>query len=715
MMYQGQSIRLTALQGGRVELCFDRQGDAINKLDERAVLELAEVSALISSDSSISGVLITSAKDVFIVGADILEFGRLFQLSESELAAHNTRQNRSFTALEELPVPTVAAINGFALGGGLETALAADFRVISAQAQIGLPEVKLGLLPGYGGTVRLPRIAGLQTALDWIVSGTPQKAEAALEDGVVDELAAPESLRAAALDLLDKAVAGTANWHTRREAKRSAVQEPSVERLFAEAKKQAANGPKHQPAALMAVELLENARLRPRDEALALESTAFARIAKTQAAASLVRIFLNEQAVKKQSKALARLAQPVKRTAVLGAGIMGGGIAYTAAFNSVSVVLKDIQQKQLGLGIGEVRKQLGKQIKSGRITQQQADEMLASIQSQLDYSRFNEVDIAIEAVVEDIKIKHSVLAQLEREVGTGTVIASNTSSLRIDDLARSLSRPENFAGMHFFNPVPSMPLVEVIRGTHTSDAAVAKVVGFALTMRKTPIVVRDGAGFLVNRIITPYMQAFGKLLADGEDFVRIDTVMEAFGWPMGPAYLNDVIGMDTALHVSRIISSAFGDRMARTWEDPLEIMVANGRLGQKNGLGFYRYETDPNGRPRKSPAPEAHELLSKMQTSGPRVFGDDQIVERMMLPLVFEAVRSLDEGVVASAAELDMALLLGIGLPQYLGGALQYADWSGVPRLLELSCKYRELGPQYEAPGSLYHMATQQKRFYPEA
>jgi len=714
-MFQGQSIRVTAVDGDFAELCFDRQGDAINKLDNRTVSEMAEAAAIIASDRKIKGVLITSAKDVFIVGADILEFGRLFNLPQSELTAHNARQNRSFTAIEELPVPTVVAINGFALGGGLEVALAADFRVMSSEAQIGLPEVKLGLFPGYGGTVRLPRVAGLQTTLDWIVTGASQKADAALKSGVVDEVAEPSSLRAAALELLAKAVAGTADWRARREAKIAAVQEPSAKRLLAAAKERASKGPKHQPAARLAIELLEQSFSRSRDEALALESVGFAAVSQTQAAGSLVRIFLNEQIVKKQAKALARAAKPVKKAAVLGAGIMGGGIAYTAAFRSVSVVLKDIQQKQLDLGVAEARKQLGKQVKSGRLTQAQADQVLASIQPGLDYSSFDQVDIAIEAVVESIKIKHAVLAELESQVGADAVIASNTSSLRIDDLAQPLARPENFAGMHFFNPVPSMPLVEVIRGARTSDAAIAKVVGLALTMGKTPIVVRDGAGFLVNRIITPYMQAFGKLLADGENFERIDTVMENFGWPMGPAYLNDVIGMDTALHVARIISSAFPEHMARSWDDPLELMVANGRLGQKNGLGFYRYEADPSGRPKKSSAPEAHELLTTVRKNEPRALTDEQIVQRMMLPLIFESARCLEEGVVASAAELDMALLLGIGLPPYLGGALQYADWLGAPRLLELSKVYRELGPQYEAPENVRRLAGQQQRFYPES
>lgn len=712
--YRGRSLHVTPLGSGLVELCFDRENEAINKLDNRTVAELLEATSLIASDAAVKGVLLTSSKDVFIVGADITEFAAMFALPEAELIAHNTQSNRAFTAIELLPVPTVVAINGAALGGGLETALAADFRVMSTQAQVGLPEVKLGLFPGFGGTVRLPRVAGLQTALDWITGGAAQKADGALQAQVVDEVAEPGELRDRALALLKRAIAGEADWQSRRTVKASPLQSEQASELFAAVKAKLAKGPKHQPAALAAVALLENSISQPRDQALALEATAFATIAKTQAAASLVQIFLNDQALKKKFKAQARNARPLKQAAVLGAGIMGGGIAYTSALRGTPVLLKDIQQPQLDLGIDEAQKLLAKQVKGGRLTQEKAAALLTSIHPQLDYAGFAAVDVVVEAVVENIKIKHLVLAEVEAQVGSDAVIASNTSSLRIDDLARPLARPENFAGMHFFNPVPSMPLVEVIKGERSSDAAVAAVVGFALAMGKTPIVVKDGPGFLVNRIITPYMQAFGKLVVDGADFARVDAVMEAFGWPMGPAYLNDVIGMDTGLHVAEIISTAFPERMARTWKDPLEVMVANRRLGQKNGLGFYRYETDPSGRPRKHATSETYELLAGVQANGRREFEDTEIVERMMLPLLFEAARCLEEGIVGSAAELDMALLLGIGLPQYLGGALKYADWLGADRLLELSDRYRNLGPQYDAPHSVRTLAAQGRRYYQE-
>lgn len=405
-------------------------------------------------------------------------------------------------------------------------------------------------------------------------------------------------------------------------------------------------------------------------------------------------------------------ARAVKNIAVIGAGVMGGGIAYTSASRGVPVRMKDIRQAQLDLGVAEATRLLKKQMAAGRSTQSQADAVLQSIVPQLDDAGIAEVDLVIEAVVENLQIKHAVLAEVESLVRPDTVIASNTSSLRIDDLARSLTRAENFIGMHFFNPVPSMPLVEVIRGQHTSDAAVATVAAYARALGKTPIVVRDGPGFLVNRILTPYMQGFGRLIADGADFVKIDQALEAFGWPMGPAYLNDVVGMDTGVHVAEIICAGFPERLRRTWPDALGAMAANGRYGQKNGAGFYRYETDPNGKPRRLPAPESYELLKELQPQGLREFAAGEMVERMMLPLIIEAARCLEEGVVASAQELDMAMLLGVGFPQSLGGPLKYADWLGMKQVVALSERYAKLGPQYVVTAAMKEMAAASRTYY---
>ena len=714
-MYQGQSIRVQALDEGFVELCFDREGDVINKLDARTVREFGEATRVIAAKANLRGVLVTSAKSVFIVGADITEFGEMFKLSVDEMAAHNAKSNEAFNAFEDLPVPTVVAINGFALGGGLEMCLAGSARVMSTEAQVGVPEVKLGLFPGFGGTVRLPRVASAQVAVDWIASGKPAVASAALEAGVVDEVTAPEQLRDAALALLRKAATGEFAWMDRRARKVSALTLSVADRysLFAAAKAQVAKtSGKHQPAALAAVELMERAAVLDRTGALADEGRTFARIAKTQAASSMVQTFLSDQVLKKLFKKHAKNARPLKQGAVLGAGIMGGGIAYTSAQRGTPVKLKDIAQGQLDLGVNEAKKQLNKLVKNGRMKQEKADRVLSSITPQLDYSGFDGVDVVIEAVVENIGIKHRVLAELEGVVRDDAVIASNTSSLRIDDIAVPLKRPENFVGMHFFNPVPVMPLVEVIQGSKTSDQAVSTAVGYAVAMGKTPIVVKDCPGFLVNRILTAYIRGFLQLVADGADFEQVDKVMEAFGWPMGPAYLEDVIGIDTGSHVSDIISAGYADRMPPMELDALLLMAQNKRFGQKNGIGFYRYETDPNGKPKRSVADDTRPLLATIQPMGTRHFSDEEIVDRMMLPLIIEAAHALEDGVVASPVELDMALLLGIGFPAYLGGALKYADWLGLAEVTARAARYAPLGKAYETTARMREMAAADQRYY---
>lgn len=714
-MFQGESIEILPLQDGLVELRFDRRGEAINKLDARTVEEFRQATQRIAASPEVRGVLVTSAKDVFIVGADITEFGATFQQPEAEIARGVRASNELFNAFEDLRVPSVVAINGFALGGGLELAMLASLRVMADTAQVGVPEVKLGLIPGFGGTVRLSRLAGLATATDWVASGKPAKAPAALAAGVVDEVAAPDALRERALALLQRAVHGEVDWQAAQQRKRSprglATREAGALAETVRAQVMARSG-KHQPAAVIALEMMAEGAGRDRAGALDLESIAFGRVAKTQAAASLVQAFLNEQALKKLYKRHAREGRPVKQAAVLGAGIMGGGIAYTSALRGTPVLMKDIAQPQLDLGMAEAGKQLAKQVKSGRLVQAKADAVLASIVPQLDETGFDAVDCVIEAVVENLEVKRRVLAALEHGVRPGTVIASNTSSLRIDDIAQPLARPEDFVGMHFFNPVPVMQLVEVIQGAKTRDTAVSTAVGYAVAMGKTPIVVKDCPGFLVNRILTPYVNAFVQLVADGADFEAVDRAMEAFGWPMGPAYLQDVVGMDVGAHVGDVIAAGYPQRMPTIERNAVKLMVANKRYGQKSGAGFYRYENDPSGRPRRCAAPEAHALVAALQPQGRRGFADAEIVERMMLPMIVEAAHALEDGVVATPAELDMALLLGVGFPAYAGGALKYADWLGLARVVALCDKHAALGAPYVPTARMREMAAQKQRYY---
>jgi 3-hydroxyacyl-CoA dehydrogenase/enoyl-CoA hydratase/3-hydroxybutyryl-CoA epimerase/enoyl-CoA isomerase len=709
-MYRGKSIRVELLADGIAELCFDREGDAINKFDRRTVQELVAATAVIRGAADLRGVLVTSSKGVFIAGADIFEFAGLFVRSETEVAAFIGEQNRAFSGFEDLPVPIVTAVNGYALGGGLEQALASDYRVMASTAQIGLPEVTLGIFPGYGGTVRLPRLAGAAVAIEWITSGKPRGADAALAAGVVDALAPPEQLRALALERLGRAIAA-GEWRARRTQRRGpfALDAGALDA----ARKQLAKSAALYPAPLAALELMTRCAPLGRDAALAIEHLEFARIGRTQAAASMVQQFVNDQFIKNKVKAQAKIARPLRRAGVLGAGIMGGGIACTSAMRGVPVVMKDIAQAALDLGTGEARKQVGKQVEAGRMKPEKAAAVLAAITATLDFDGFADVDVVVEAVVEKLAVKQQVLAEVERRVRADTIIASNTSSLPIGTIAAALQRPENFLGMHFFNPVPVMPLVEVIRGAQTGDVAAATVVGYAATLGKTPIVVADCPGFLVNRILTAYLLGHLRALHDGADYLAVDAVMEKFGWPMGPAYLQDVIGMDTMKHVVEIIAAGYPDRCLLEFPLATMLLADAKRLGQKNGVGFYRYETDPRGKPKKLVDPQTAQLLATLQPRGRREFSEAEIIERLMLPMMVESALCLEQGVAASAAEIDTALALGLGFPRYAGGPLKYCDWLGLAHVVRRCDAHADLGPLYRASARMRAMAAAAERYFP--
>jgi 3-hydroxyacyl-CoA dehydrogenase/enoyl-CoA hydratase/3-hydroxybutyryl-CoA epimerase/enoyl-CoA isomerase len=709
-MFQGLSLRLTELGDGIVELCFDRPGESVNKFDRQTVAELQQVTGLLAQQPGLRGVLVSSAKDSFIVGADIFEFSAMFSQSVPEVEAENSRQASAFTAFSDLPVPTAVAINGMAFGGGFEMALACDQRFIADSASIGLPEVTLGIVPAYGGSVRLPRVAGCATALNWVTSGTPRKAAAALTDGAVDVVLPAEQLRDGALAWLRQAAAGQHDWQTRRQRTRGPVALDAA--AMEQARTSAARTAKHFPAAAGFVQFMADTAALDAPAAAVEEARLFARLATTPTAAALVRLFTNDQFLKKKAKGYVKAARPLKQAAVLGAGIMGGGIAYTSAVRGTPVLMKDIADAALQLGMGEADKLLAKQVDGGRMAPEKAAKIRASIQPQLDFAGFDSVDIVVEAIVENLGIKKKVLAELEGLVRSDAVIASNTSSLSIGDMASALQRPQNFVGMHFFNPVPLMPLVEVICGERTDPVAAATVAGYALAMGKTPVVVKDCPGFLVNRCITPYSIGFLRLVHDGADFRQVDVVMEAFGWPMGPAYLDDVIGMDTLAHVLDVIAGGYGARMVPDFPTAVHLLAQHKRLGQKSGGGFYRYENDAKGRPRKLEDPEALSLIASVQPNGPRSFTEQEVIDRLMLPMVLEAARCLDEGVAESAVEVDMGMVLGLGFPRHLGGPLHWADQIGLPEIVRRCTALAAVSSIYRPSDAFVARAAAGGRFH---
>ena len=714
MIYEGKAITVQGLEDGIVELRFDLQGESVNKFNSATLSELDAAVQAIQNNADVKGVVVTSGKDVFIVGADITEFVSTFKLPEEDLVAGNLSANKIFNAFEDLNVPTVAAINGIALGGGLEMCLAADFRVMAASAKIGLPEVKLGIYPGFGGTVRLPRIIGVDNAIEWICGGSEQRADKALKAGAVDAVVADDKLKAAAIDVIKRAIAGELDYKAKRQPKLEKIKLNTIEQMMAfETSKgfvAGQAGPNY-PAPVEAIKTIQKAANHGREKALEVEAAGFAKLAKTTVAASLVGLFLNDQVLKHKAKKYDKQAADVNLAAVLGAGIMGGGIAYQSAVKGTPILMKDIREEGIQLGLDEASKLLGKRVAKGRMKPEQMAKALNAIRPTMSYGDFKEVDLVVEAVVENPKVKHAVLAEVEGQVTEDTIITSNTSTISITYLAEALKRPENFCGMHFFNPVHMMPLVEVIRGAKSSDKAVATTVAYAKKMGKTPVVVNDCPGFLVNRILFPYFGGFARLIGMGADFQRVDKVMEKFGWPMGPAYLMDVVGMDTGHHGRDVMAEGYPDRMADKTRTAVDVMYDAGRLGQKTGSGFYAYEMDKKGKPKKVVDAKAYELLKEVVLEQ-REFTDEEIIEIMMVPLCLETVRCLEDGIVESAADADMGLVYGIGFPPFRGGALRYIDTLGVAEFVAIADKYAEFGAMYAPTEKLREMAKNGQKFF---
>lgn len=714
MIYDGTAITVKLIEDGIAELNFNLDGESVNKFNRVTLEDLKAATAAIKGNSDVKGVLVTSGKDCFIVGADITEFGDAFKLPEEEIVEWILSGNEIFNAIEDLPVPTLTAINGIALGGGFEMCLSTDFRVMSEKAKVGLPEVKLGLMPGFGGTVRLSRVIGADNAIEWICMGAENRADKALKMGAVDAVVAPEALREQSIAMLKSAIAGELNYEARRAVKTGKGLLNSMESMmvFETAKGFVKGQTKgHYPAPIEAIKVMQKHHNLTRDKALAVEAKGFAKLAKTTESQALIGLFNNDQLLKKKAKEYDAIAKPTNKAAVLGAGIMGGGIAYISALKGTPILMKDIAEAGIELGLTEANKLLSKRVERKKMKPLQMGEALNRIRPTLSYAEFGDVDVVVEAVVENPKVKGIVLAEVEQHVGENAIIASNTSTISIDFLAKSVKRPENFLGMHFFNPVHMMPLVEIIRGEKTSEEAVATTVAYAKKMGKTPVVVNDCPGFLVNRVLFPYFGGFAGLLKDGADFRQVDKVMEKFGFPMGPAYLMDVVGIDTGKHANDVMAEGFPERMKADFTSAMDVLYENGFYGQKNNKGFYTYVEDKKGKPKKVFDESILELLAPVLGEA-REFDAEEIIARCMIPMCNEVVRCLEEGIVDTAAEADMALVFGVGFPPFRGGALRYIDTVGLANFVELADKYKDISPLYHVTDKMREMAANGESYF---
>lgn len=714
MEYQGDAFQVEIDSQGIVSLGFNLKNQAANVFSEAALKDLSLAVEKIKSLKNVKGLVLHSLKDQFVLGADIYEFIGHFKKPQDEMVQWITQTHNLFSSIEDLPYPTATAINGFAFGGGFEICLTTDYRILEETAKVGLLETKLGIIPGWGGTVRLSRLVGADHAIEWVATANQYSAKDAFQIHAVDGVVKKGESYKAAKTLVERAIAGSLDWKKQRARKTNPLTLNKTESImvFENAKGYIASvAGKNYPAPLKAVHVIQEGSTLKREDAFKIEAKAFAELSKLTTTSSLVYTFLGDQYLKKVAKKFTDKTTPVQRGAVLGAGIMGGGISYQAASRGVTVLMKDVQAKALDAGMKEASTQLLKQVERGKIKPQVVTDTLSRITPVLTYGEFKDIDAVVEAVVENKEIKKKVLKEVEETLGVNSILASNTSTIPITELALDLKRPENFCGMHFFNPVPKMPLVEVIRGKKTSEATIAKAVQYVLQMNKTPIVVNDCPGFLVNRVLFPYFFSFVQLVGDGVDFQRIDKVMEKFGWPMGPAYLLDVVGIDTGHHAAKIMMESFPDRMSISGANILQAMFEAKRFGQKNGVGFYNYAPDAKGKIQKIKNDEVDSIINSVVKNKIEV-SDEDIINRMMLPMILECARCLEEKIVESATEVDMGLLLGLGFPPFRFGALKYADDMGITQVVSLAEKFKNYGGLFSIPQIIEKMKGNNEKFY---
>jgi 3-hydroxyacyl-CoA dehydrogenase / enoyl-CoA hydratase / 3-hydroxybutyryl-CoA epimerase len=710
------SPTLSVTDEGLAIVRFDDPDRRANVLTEEVMTKLDQIVSQLRDGAlgaQITGAVFLSGKPSgFIAGADV---DAIAAVDSPEEGAEAARLGQAiYLGLERLPIPTVAAIHGSCLGGGTELALACQYRVASdaSSTKLGLPEVQLGILPAWGGTTRLPRLIGLQGALDMILTGKPVDARKARRVGLVEEILPAEDFEAHALDFLRQRVLGhPVPTGARRSFSKRLLEDTAPGRrvLLAGARrkvKERTGG--HYPAPLLVLEVMQASLGQPVEEALEAEARAAGELLASRITKNLVHIFhLRERARKATGTSHSVEPREVSDMGVLGAGVMGGGVAQLAAYHGIRVRLKDIEHDPVSEALRHARGLFDKAVDRRKLSQAAADRGMDLISGSLDYAGFGQVDLVVEAVVERMEVKRAVLREVEQEIPEESILTTNTSTLSVDQMAESLERPENFCGMHFFNPVHRMPLVEVIRGNQTSEATLGTVYALALEMKKVPVVVRDGPGFLVNRILGPYLNEAGFLLAEGASVKEVDSAATAFGLPMGPLRLVDEVGIDVTRHAGQVLHEALGDRMT-----PAEALVRMGeseRLGRKGGLGFYRYE---NGKA-KGPDGELGDILGTAITGQEGEVDESDIRARLILAMINEAARTLEEGIVASAGELDLAMVMGTGFPPFRGGLLRFADEIHPRSLVERLEGYAEtVGPRFVPAPLLRRLAREDRGFY---
>lgn len=710
----GNFFSLEMLDGNVGVVTFDTPGKKVNTFGRPVVEELESLISELEK-KNLRGLLVRSGKkDQFIAGADLNELAALSYLPKDMLGQLSSHMHGLLTRVSRLPYPTVCLIDGPSMGGGTEFALAMDYRVCSnsPKTQIGLPEVKVGIIPGWGGTQRLPRVIGVHPALEMITSGEAVRPDKAVKIGLVFD-AVPVDLMIDTGKMLIEHAHATGEWKELREQKEQPVGLTQDQAMFMFAIWQGGIFGKTKgqyPAPLAALDAVREGCNIPLEEGLKVEQAKFAEVGGTSIASSLIGVFFMNNRLMSDTGVSDPNIKPreLKKVGVLGAGLMGAGIVTASARTGIPTVMVDVKDEFVQVGLKRAMDVVGGRIKAGRAKPEDMANMLAAMTTGTSHGLFADCDIVVEAIPEKEELKKDTYKSLLKVMKPDALLVSNTSTISITRLAAATDRPERFAGLHFFNPVDRMPLVEVIRGEKTSDETVATLVAFAKRIKKTPIVVRDCPGFLVNRILLPYMNEALVLLCEGADMDKLDKASERFGMPMGPIALQDLVGIDTSLYAGSVVIEAYKDRAAVP-PPILQDLVEAGRLGTKTGKGFRKY----TGKKGKAEAdPDFKPFLDKCRTS-PREISGEEITDRLFLGMLVEATLILEEGIVREPGDVDMGLIMGCGFPPFRGGILRWCDTEGAAKLVGKLEKYSSLGKRFQPSETLRRMASTGEKFYP--
>ncbi len=692
-----EAFKLKIDPNGVARLVFDYPGEKVNKISLAVLEELDTLLEGIKDNQQIKALVITSAKEgIFIAGADLKSFEGLF--NDFDLAQGMIEMGHNvFNKLQVLPFPSIAVINGVCLGGGLELALSCTYRIVGdhPKTSLGLPETNLGIFPGWGGTQRLPKLVGLMEGLKMVLSGRPVNAKKAFRIHLADAIYSSEFINDKLEEFLQTILSDKEKKKVLAKRERKGLLPLLFEKnplgralVYWQTKRSIIQKTKGQyPSPLAALDLIKNTYTVSLKKGLKKEVKTFVQSMPTafKYAPNLIYIFFNSEQMKKDSGLPKKISEraPIKSVGVLGAGIMGSGIAWLLSYRDIPVRIKDVSWDAIGKGFKSAWATYKILIKKRKLKPTQANRKFHLLSATTDYSGFKKLDLVIEAAVENLELKHKILKELEENVREDAIIATNTSSLTIDELAPALKHPERFVGLHFFNPPARMPLVEIISGSKTSPEAVQAAFDLCIKLKKTPIVVGDCSGFLVNRVFGHGFVEVMRMLEEGVPMERLDKLLLKFGLPMAPFVLADEIGNDVNLKAMKSFEKAYGSRM----EVPKVLEAVNERelYGKKVGKGFYLYEKGS-----KKPNPVIATLIEAKSVS----ISDGDVIDRVMLAMINEAARCLEEKIVTNPGYLDMAMVFGVGFPPFRGGLLRYADSIGIQPLME---KFKHLEEKYGA------------------